>query len=78
MEPDSTSRRTAVEVKLQEVINKLDHLISLSNDIEQLLITRHELRLAGTRANGGEASVASELAATAAVEPAAASEAATP
>ena len=68
-----------VETQLQEIINKIDHLIGLSNDIEQLLITRHELRLTETLpANGGEAIVASEAAATATAEPAAASEVATP
>jgi hypothetical protein len=68
-----------VEAQLQEIINKIDHLIGLSNDIEQLLITRYELRLTETPpANSGEAIVASEVAAGATAEPAAASEVATP
>jgi hypothetical protein len=68
-----------VEAQLQEIINKIDHLIGLSNDIEQLLITRQELRLAGTPpANSGEATVASEVAAVATAEPGAASEAVKP
>jgi hypothetical protein len=65
-----------VEAQLQEIINKIDHLIGLSNDIEQLLITRHELRLTETPpANSGEALVAREVAGAATAKPA--SEAAT-
>jgi hypothetical protein len=68
-----------VEAQLQEIINKIDHLIGLSNDIEQLLITRHELRLTETSpANSGEATIASEVAAGATAEPAATSEVAMP
>ena len=60
-----------VEAQLREIINKIDHLIGLSNDIEQLLITRHELRLTETPpANSGEATVAREVAAAAKAKPA--------
>jgi hypothetical protein len=53
-----------MEAQLQEIINKLDHLIALN--IEQLMISRHGMGLTDVPpTNGRDAAVAGELAAAA-------------
>ena len=49
-----------MEAQLQEIINKLDHLIALN--IEQLMISRHGMGLTdASPTNGRDAAVAGEL-----------------